>query len=332
MKNIKLLSKENLLQNLNHFKHKKVCAMVKSNAYGHGLREIVRLIENDVDYFGVAHIEEGVEVRKISEKPILVCSKIFDFKKCKRHNLEVMVEDEVDIQNCLNCGLKDAMHLKINCGMNRFGIENTLQSRILNDLLEEKQINLKSIYTHFHCLENKKQTFCDYKKFQMLRAEILQNATICFGGSGVVNYPFEFDMLRLGIGLYGYGQKDLKPVMKILSYVCKIFYAKRGEYIGYGKKYKVKNGGYFAIVPVGYGDGLRRNLSGNFKVLIDGKKYECVANICMDAFFVKVDQNVKVGDKVVCMFDANYMAKKTDTIPYEILTGFSNLRGDTLIL
>ena len=332
MKNIKLLSRENLLHNLGCFKSKKICAMVKSNAYGHGLREIVKLIENDVDYFGVAHIEEGVEVRKISDKPILVCSKISDFKKCKKHNLEVMVEDEVDIQNCLNYGLKDAMHLKINCGMNRFGVGNVLYMGILNDLLEEKQINLRSIYTHFHCLEDKKQTLRDYKKFQMLRAEILQNTTICFGGSGIVNYPFEFDMVRLGIGLYGYGQKKLKPVMQISSYVSKIFYAKSGEYIGYGKKCKVRNGGYFAIVPVGYGDGLRRNLSGDFKVLINEKSYKSVANICMDAFFVKVDENVRVGDKVVCMFDADYIAKKIDTIPYEILTGFSSFRGDTLIL
>lgn len=332
MKNLKLIYKENLFFNLSCFNSKKICAMVKANAYGHGLKDVVRLIDDKVDYFGVSNVDEGVEVRKISQKPILVCSKVFDFKKCRKHNLEVMIEDEVDIKKCLNNGLKENMHLKINCGMNRFGVGNVLNARIVNDLLEEKNITLKSIYTHFHCLEDKKQTVRDYMRFQLLRSEINQNATICFGGSGVVNYPFEFDMIRLGIGLYGYGQEGLKPVMNIKSYVSKVFYAKSGEYIGYEEKYKVKRGGYFAIVPVGYGDGLRRNLSGKFKVQINGQYFQSFGNICMDAFFVKVNENVKVGDKVLCMFDADYLADKIGTIPYEILTGFSNFRGQTVIL
>lgn len=332
MKNLKLIKKENLLFNLSNFNSKKICAMVKSNAYGHGLKDVVRLIENNVDYFGVSNVDEGVEVRKISDKPILVCSKVFDLKKCKNHNLEVMVEDEMDIKKCIKNGLKENMHLKINSGMNRFGAGNILNVRIINDLLEDNNISLKSIYTHFHCLEDKKQTIRDYMRFQLLRAEINQNTTICFGGSNVINYPFEFDMIRLGIGLYGYGQINLKPVMQINSYVSKVFYAKSGEYIGYGEKYKVKKDGYFAIVPIGYGDGLRRNLSGKFKVRISGKYFQSFGNICMDAFFVKVDKEVKVGDKVICMFDADYLAKKIGTIPYEILTGFSNFRGRIEIL
>lgn len=332
MKNLKLIYKENLFFNLSCFNSKKICAMVKANAYGHGLKDVVRLIDDKVDYFGVSNVDEGVEVRKISQKPILVCSKVFDFKKCRKHNLEVMIEDEVDIKKCLNNGLKENMHLKINCGMNRFGAGNVSNIRIVNDLLEEKNITLKSIYTHFHCLEDKKQTVRNYMRFQLLRSEINQNAMICFGGSGISSYPFEFDMIRLGIGLYGYGQKGLKPVMKIKSYVSKVFYAKSGEYIGYGEKYKVKRGGYFAIVPVGYGDGLRRNLSGKFKVQINGQYFQSFGNICMDAFFVKVDGNVKVGDKVLCMFDTDYLADKIGTIPYEILTGFSNFRGQTVIL
>ena len=151
MKNLKLIYKENLFFNLSCFNSKKICAMVKANAYGHGLKDVVRLIDDKVDYFGVSNVDEGVEVRKISQKPILVCSKVFDFKKCRKHNLEVMIEDEVDIKKCLNNGLKENMHLKINCGMNRFGVGNVLNARIVNDLLEEKNITLKSIYTHFHC-------------------------------------------------------------------------------------------------------------------------------------------------------------------------------------
>jgi alanine racemase len=132
--------------------------------------------------------------------------------------------------------------------------------------------------------------------------------------------------------MYGYGRAGLLPIMRIESFVEKIFYASAGEHIGYGTKFEVKRDGFYAIVPVGYGDGLRRNLSGKFYVSINGIKYKSVGNICMDAFFVKVDKNVKVGDKVVVMENAEQFAKKINTISYEILTGFSNFRGKTEII
>ena len=165
-----------------------------------------------------------------------------------------------------------------------------------------------------------------------MRANITQKCPICFGGSGIFDYDFNFDILRLGIGLYGYGNKNLKPVMSIKSYVCKIFYAKKGEFVGYGKKYRVAKDGFFAVVPVGYGDGLRRNLSGKFCVKIGGKIFRAVGNICMDAFFVKIDETVRVGDEVEIMENAQNFAKKCGTISYEILTGFSNFRGKTIVL
>ena len=83
---------------------------------------------------------------------------------------------------------------------------------------------------------------------------------------------------------------------------------------------------------MGYGDGLRRNMSGKFEVFINGKKRKTTGNICMDAFFVEVDESVSIGDEVVVMADAEYMAKKSETISYEILTGFSNFRGKTKIV
>lgn len=332
MKNFKYINHDNLISNINHFKPKKICAMVKSNAYGHGLSEIVELIDGHVDMFGVVSVEEAVKVRRLTELPILICSKVDDYKTCRKNKIDVMVDDENDLMDCLKNDMRQSIHLKINCGMNRFGVKSPLAMRLINDVLEYEKIELKSIYTHFSCTDNKRITKNEEKNFQMLRSEITQNAPVCFGGSGIFDYGFDFDILRLGIGMYGYGDKNLKPVLKICSYVSKVFFVSKGEKIGYGTHFFAHRDAFFAIVPVGYGDGLRRNLSGRFEVLINGKKRKTIGNICMDAFFVEVDESVSIGDEVVVMADAEYMAKKSETISYEILTGFSNFRGKTKIV
>lgn len=332
MENFKYIDFENLISNVKHFKTKKICAMVKSNAYGHGLTEIVKSIDKHVDMFGVVNVDEAIKVRRLTDLPVLICSKVYDYKSCKKHDIDVMIDDENDLMECLKNDLKQSIHLKINCGMNRFGVKSPLAMRLINDILGYEGVELKSIYTHFSCTNNKKITKREMKNFQMLRSEITQNAPICFGGSGIFDYNFDFDILRLGIGMYGYGEKKLKPVLKISSYVSKVFFARKGEKIGYGKKFCAHKDGFFAIVPVGYGDGLKRSLGGKFQVLIKGKKYKAVGNICMDAFFVEIDENVSVGDKVMIVENAEEMAKKTGTISYEILTGFSNFRGKTKIV
>lgn len=331
MKNLKIISRDNLMHNIKCFEGKKICAMVKCNAYGHGMKEIVTQIQPFVESFGVVSVDEAHFVRKFTEKPILVCSKIHDFRACKKFGLDIMVEDELDLRKAVKCGLENNLNLKINCGMNRFGAKSVISLRQFDDFLRENDIKLKSIYTHFPCTENRARTKNNYQKFLELRNQISQKAPICFGGSGIFDYDFDFDILRLGIGLYGYGDKFLKPVMSVCSYVNKIFFAKKGEFVGYGKKYRVGSEGFFAVVPIGYGDGLRRALGGNFCVKIGGKKYRAVGNICMDAFFVKIDEKVKIGDRVEVMWNAQEFAKKCGTISYEILTGFSNLRGKTIV-
>lgn len=332
MSNIKFINSGNLNKNIDKFSSKKICAMVKSNAYGHGLSTIVKLIEDKVDSFGVVNVSEGAKVRELTNKSIIVCSKVFDFMECKKQNLDFFVDDENSLLEAIKAGLKDHIHLKINCGMNRYGVKSVYNMKILNSIIAENEIKLKSISTHFPDTCDKRKTLKNYRFFQDLSREITQKSPICFGGSNIINYPFDFDILRLGIGMYGYGKDYLFPVMTICSSISKIFYAKRGEYIGYGEKYKVFKDSLFGIIPVGYGDGLRRNLSDKFKVLINGKEYKSVGNICMDTFFVKIDEEVKVGDKVEILSNAEKMASKTGTISYEILTGFSNFRGKTIIV
>ena len=330
MKNFKVINRENLLYNLEHFSGKKIIAMVKANAYGHGLKEIVCTIENKVDGFGVVNTDEARQVRKLTDKKILVCSKVDDFRTCKNLDLDILIDDEVDLLRAISFGLEKKINLNINCGMNRFGVKSELALQGLNRILEEKNIKLQSICTHFPRTESRSYTRKNYERFLLLKSKISQNPQICFGGSGIFDYGFDYDFLRLGLGLYGYGYKNLRKVMSIYSHVSKILFAKKGEYIGYGKKFCVLKDGFF-VVPVGYGDGLRRALSGKFDVKINQKVFCSVGNICMDAFFVEVDNSVKVGDEVEVMCDAEIFAKECGTISYEILTGFSNLRGKTIV-
>ncbi len=326
MKNYRIINGEHLKSNIQNYNSKKICAMVKSNAYGHGLNEIVKIAEPLVEYFGVVSLEEALAVRKISEKPILICSKVFDYKACKKNNIDVMIDNEQDLLLAIRC--KNTIHLKIDCGMNRYGIRSKFEIFQINKLLEQSEANIKYIYTHFCDTKNKSCTKKDYANFLKLKSKLIKDVPICMGGSGVFDYGFEYDMLRLGLAMYGYG-KNVLPVERLVSHVCKVFFAKKGETIGYNGAYHVRHDGFFAIIPVGYGDGLRRNLSNNFFVEINGKKFKSVGNICMDVFFVKVDQSVMVGDEVIVMQNAFDLSK--GTIPYEVLTSFSSFRGETII-
>ena len=330
MKNIKEINPENLLYNLSKFDGKKICAMVKANAYGHGMKEIVSLLKDKAEMFGVSSVEEGKIVRKFCENPIFVVAKTDEFKLCKKYNLDVIVEDENDIKNVakydINC------HVKINCGMNRYGVKTPLSAKILNDALNEYDIRPMSIFTHFSKTDDAFVTKKEYQNFLRLKSNFDNDIPICFGGSGIYDYDFDFDILRLGIGLYGYEREALKPVLQIKSFVKKVFYAKAGEFVGYDNGFLVRKKGYFAIVPIGYADGLMRNLSNKFCVEINSKKYRAIGKICMDCFFVEVDESVSVKDEVIVMKNADYLAKSAKTISYEILTNFSKLRGETKIL
>lgn len=331
MKNYKVINSHNLLHNLSQFNSKKVCAMVKANAYGHGVQEVVSILNDKVDCFGVANEVEGSIVRKNTQKPIIVVGKAQDYMLCRKHNLEIMVESLDGLKLAQKHHLEKHCHLKINCGMNRFGVKSIDQMQKIDRFLESNHIKLKSVFTHFSDTANAQKTKDQYQRFLMLKSAISQDTQVCFGGSGIIGYPLDFQMIRVGIGLYGYESENLLPVMKIVSFVSKIFVATRGEYIGYGDKFLVKDDGFYAVVPVGYADGLKRSLAENFCVEIKGKMYRSVGNICMDVFFVMVDESVHENDEVIVMSDAGQFAEKCKTISYEILTGFSSFRGETKI-
>lgn len=368
----KIILKNKLLNNVEVIKSKlpnccKLCAMVKANAYGHGLKEIVEILKNEVDFFGVANLNEALQVKEIADfANILIVgrtSNLLDaikneisFAIISKEQFEELIDFLHNYAKLYNEDLshKVKIHIKINCGMNRFGLNKLSEFKYIYRQALKNNLCVEGVFTHFPCIENKLIYEKQKMFFNMFLKEIPnnQNPIIHIGGSGVIlkqknkkqiynlpNVDLDFNMVRVGILLYGYGDDNtingIKSVMKIESKIVSIIDVKKGEYVGYGSNFKVKNDMKIAVVPVGYADGLPRafNADGYLKVIYEnnGKKisHNCkiTGNICMDLTMIDVSAiNAKVGDRVIVLSDADVMARKLKTISYEILTNFSKLR------
>lgn len=368
----KIVSKTKLLHNVDLIKSAlrpncRLCAMVKANAYGHGLRNVVEILKDDVDFFGVANLTEALEVKKISnEKDVLIVGRTSDFEKTIKNEISFAIVSKEQFDKLLeflhnyarinneNLYERTKIHIKINCGMNRFGINKLSEFSYIYKQSMKFNIKVEGVFTHFPCVEN--VAFFEKQKlfFNRFLKEIPnnQNPIIHIGGSGVIfepnsknsvyqlpNYFVDYNMVRVGILLYGYGDKgklkNLKHAMKIISKVVNILNVKKGEYVGYGTNFKAKSDMKIAVVPVGYADGLSRAYGevGYLKVVIkkDNKKtkIKCpiVGKICMDLTMIDVTNiDVQIGDEVIVLDDADMIARKLKTISYEILTNFSKIR------
>ena len=343
------ISKKNLLFNIEsvkkQLKNKKICFMVKANAYGHGIEEIVKLSQDYVDWYGVSNVNEAMRIRVVSKfAKILIVGKTNSFSKCAKNRFSFFIESKEHFYNLLEylnknpCDKKFIkIHLKVNCGMNRLGISEVNEFIEIYNLSLKHKIFIEGVATHFSTPDcNKKIYIKQQRKFKEFLQKIPfnENPIISIGGSGIINQEilgnkFNFNMIRTGLILYGYGSKalKLKPVLSVNSHLIKIFTLKKGEFLGYGNGYMASSDIKIGVVPLGYGDGVSRNLSNNFSVIINKKKAQSVGFICMDMFFVDLTNiKAKVGDKVIVFNNAKKWAKLLGTIPYEVLTNFRLIR------
>ena len=320
--NEKVLNFEALEKNLEYYSSKKVCAMVKANAYGHGVKEVVEHLRDKVEYFGVCSQAEALEVRRFCDTKILIVSPFVDIDSCKKHNFEFFVENLEMLKKAKTLHCLNLVHIKINSGMNRFGFDID-DKQVLKKLRTElKNEHIAGFCTHFACLDDVKITKKQYQKFIKIKKFLGVTALTHLGGSEVIEYNFDYDMIRVGIGLYV--QKG-SQVLGINSQIVDIHNLSRGT-VGYDGRFEVTKPSRVAVAPVGYADGLPRLSSGAF-VQINGKRCKIVGNICMDVCFVDVSNvNCKIGDKVEVLPNVFELAKKCHTITYEILTNFNNLR------
>ena len=343
-----------LLHNLNYFKQKlkpetKILAVVKAFGYGGDGIQIAKFLEDKVDYFAVAYANEGIALREANVKtPILVLHpQIPNLKAIVDYRLEpnlynftifnafLKLADEAPLMNY-------PIHIKFNTGLNRLGFWHTDIPKIITSLKETTHIKVQSLFSHLAAsedLEEQDFTINQINNFAYIAQQFYKHLGYepmlhILNTSGVVNYPkAQFDMVRVGIGLYGFGNNEnetaqLKNTHNLKSIISQIHLIQPGETVGYNRSFTAKRPIKSATIPVGHADGLSRKL-GNKKafVFINNQKAKIIGNVCMDMVMVDVTKiDCKEGDEVI-IFNKQKMiqnfAEASETIPYETLTAIS---------
>jgi len=334
----------------------RVMAVVKANAYGHGMLEIAgtldRLGENKPEYYGVALTEEGIELRQggFVKEPIITFSP-FDINEVPEYLKykivpTICMENELGKINKLNLKRKLKVQINIDTGMGRVGINYLNAIKIIKKLSSDSKILIDGIYTHFATSDEKDKKFLNLQleRFNRILEELkelkINTGIVHAANSGaIVDMPnAKFDMVRPGISLYGYFPSlettesiKLKPVMSLISKVSTLKMIEKGGSVSYGRKFIAKRRTKVATLPIGYADGIPRNLTNNFKVIINGKLFSQIGTVTMDRISIDVTgSNVRIGNRAVLLgksgknqITAWDWSKKLNTIPYEITCGIS---------
>jgi len=344
---------DNLVSNLNYFRSllkpsTKIMVMVKAFSYGLGTYDVAKLLEeNKIDYLGVANTFEGIELRKSGIKlPIMIMKPEVDsFDLVVEYQLTPTIFSQQALERLINTidnSQPLSISIKIDTGMHRLGFDATEITELIKTLNANSFLKVESIFSHLVAAENPNED--EFTQYQ-----IIQFKNITDNISNHLNYPIEkhilnsngivrfntaqMDMVRLGIGLYGISsdektQEKLLPASTLKSKIAQIKHIKKGETVGYNRRGFASENITIATIPVGYADGLNRNLSnGKWSMLINNKKAPIVGNICMDMVMIDVTNiNCNVGDEALIFSAKNTiteMAKCIGTIPYEILTSYS---------
>ena len=343
-----------LVSNLNYYRSlikedTSMMVMVKALAYGSGSYEIANVLQYQrVDYLGVAIADEGAELRNAGiSLPILVMNPEYEsFDMIIRHRLEPEIYGftnlhlfEQEVVRNQEAGYP--IHLKIDTGMHRLGFLEEEIETLCHFLKNNRNIIVKSVFSHLAATDEPRHDKFSLKQistFKTITHRIVQALGYpvirhILNSSGIERFPgAQFEMVRLGIGIYGFSpsnQKKLRNVHSLKSTILQIKTVKARETIGYGRAGKADKNTIIGVVPVGYADGLDRKLGrGVGKFLINNKFAPIVGNICMDMCMVDLtDIDALEGDEVVIFGDKYPMtelAKQLRTIPYEILTGISH--------
>lgn len=343
-----------LKHNLNQFKNSlnaetSMLAMVKAQSYGAGLTTMAQFLEKQgIHYFGVAYSDEGKELRKSGIKtPILVMNAEEEgMETCVEYDLEPAIYDFNQLDELLKVLIAQEktafpIHIKLDTGMKRLGFYPDQVQQLIEVLAAQPEVLVKSVYSHLAEAEGQASTFT--------AKQIAQFEEICKQFESYLSYPFlrhilnsegiahypnaQFDMVRIGIGLFGLSsnrlmEQRLKPVIDWTSSISQVKMIHPGESVGYGRTFIAQKEMRIAIIPIGYADGFKRSLSnGVGAVFIDNQRCPVVGRVCMDMIMVdlgelKIHSNTKV-EIIGSNQSLTQFAKDCHTIPYEILTSIS---------
>ena len=342
-----------IIDNFNYFRAKlrpetKVICMVKAFAYGSGSVEVARTLQHHrADYLAVAVADEGAELRREGiTLPIIVMNpEKHSFSTIFDNSLEPEIYSFRLLENFISAaeklGVTDyPVHIKIDSGMHRLGFEPKDIPLLIEKLQNQTQVKIRSVFSHLAGADEER--FDDFTRLQIntftAAVDKIENAfehkilRHILNSAGIERFPeFQFDMVRLGIGLYGISAINnlkMSNVCTLKTIVLQIRNVVAGQTVGYSRNGLINSDSRIAILPVGYADGYDRRLgNGVGEVFIKGKRAKTVGNICMDLTMVDVTQiDVNEGDTVEIFGDnitISQIAQKIGTIPYEILTNVS---------
>jgi alanine racemase len=341
--------------NLNFYKSKlapktKMMVMVKAFGYGNGGFEIAKLLEHHkVDYLGVAFADEGISLKSAGiTVPIMVLNpESTSFSALIQHQLEPEIYSIKGLKAFLKIAEQKKLkyfpiHIKLDTGMHRLGFEEENLTELIQTLKGNETVQIKSILSHMATSDDLKHDAFSKSQialFEKLSSQLQTSLNIkpirhILNTSGITNYPeAQYDMVRLGIGLYGISndyeeQKELENVGTLKSIISQIRTIEKGESVGYGRRFIAEKETIIATIPIGYADGIRRAWgNGVGYVLINNKQAKIIGSVCMDMLMVDVTNiDCKEGQTVIVFGEnptVNFMTKQLNTIPYEILTSIS---------
>lgn len=342
-----------LVDNLNHYRSKlkpdtKMVCMVKASAYGAGSYEIAKTLQDHrVDYLAVAVADEGSELRKagITSSIIIMNPELTSFKTLFDYKLEPEVYNFHLLNELIKAAEKEGVtnfpiHIKLDTGMHRLGFAPSEVPELIHRLKRQSAVIPRSVFSHLVGSDS-----TQFDAFTRRQIETFEQATeelqsafphkilrhIC-NTAGIARYPgAQFDMVRLGVGLYGvdpFANRMLHNVSTLKTTILQIRDVPQEETVGYSRKGRLDRDSRIAAIPIGYADGLNRHLgNGRAWCLVNGRRAPYVGNICMDVCMIDVtDIDCKEGDKVIIFGEGlpvTELAEILDTIPYEILTSVS---------
>ena len=348
-----------LVSNLNYYKstlkpETKIIVMVKAFAYGLGLSKISEVLANqNIDYLAVAYTDEAVELRKAGyEGKLMVFNPELEcFDNIIQYNIEPEIYNLSLLKGFLEHVKNNAayqlikpfkVHIKIDTGMHRLGFMPYELEEAATLIVESKALKIETVFSHLAAADDptedeftQQQVEAFEKGFEKFSSyfdyPILKHIS---NSAAIERFPdLQMDLVRLGIGLYGYSPQPeiaqkLKNVCSLKSRIAEIKLLEPGHTVGYGRKGVVTKPSKIALVFLGYADGLPRSLSNKGELYLNGKMAKIIGNVCMDITMLDVtDIDCQVGDAVE-VFGENFSLEKFSemigTIPYEVLTDISS--------
>ena len=334
---------------------RKVMAIVKANAYGHGSVETARRLEADgIDMLGVALVEEGAELRDAGiNTEILVLGGIFEDQAdgLVKYKLTPAIYTAAQAESfskaAAAAGIKMSVHVKVDTGMGRIGAQPAEAVKFVQEIANLPGLRIEGLMTHLSDVSARDKSFAEFQISEFrwvidrLKATGVEPPHIHAAASAaVIDFGQSlFTMVRPGIMLYGcypaghmQGLVNLRPVMSLKTQVMHLKWVEKGKPISYGRTFTTARTSLIATLPIGYADGLSRALSNIGNVLIRGKRCPIVGTVCMDMAMVDVTDlgDVAVHDEAVVIgrqgdqeITADEVADRIGTISYEVLCGIS---------